>query len=261
MLTFNQICDYFSPDLVKVNPKGVLVEYLQYEFLDSFFKQSGSENLSFIGGTAIRLIYDSRRFSEDLDFDNFGLRFNDFRALSDRACAEMRLKGIMLEWEHVHRKPHIHCYIKFPGLPHKLGISGHKEEKILVSVDAEEKERIFEPEIKTLNKFGIYRSLPVNPPEILLSQKLLAILFRKRERGRDFYDASFLWGLTEPDYAYIQKLSSLSPERFRQKLLDRCQKLNYKALAKDVEAFLFDASQKDRVLHFKEFLKEKISRK
>lgn len=72
MLTFEQICEYFPKELVKINPKGVLVEYLQYELLDSIFKQANSEKLSFIGGTAIRFIYDSKRFSEDIDFDNFG---------------------------------------------------------------------------------------------------------------------------------------------------------------------------------------------
>lgn len=259
MLIFDQICNYFPRELIKLNPKGVLVEYLHYELLDSIFKQTGSEKLSFIGGTAIRIVYESQRFSEDLDFDNFGLALEDFKILLNKACAEMRLKGFELEHEFVCRKPHYHCYIKFPGLLHKLKISGHRGEKILVSIDAEAKEKVFAPEIKTLNKFGVYRNIPVNPSDILLSQKLLAILFRKRERGRDFYDASFLWGLTKPNYAYLKKLTSLMPAQFRQKLLVRCEKLNFKSLAKEVEVFLFDPSQKDRILHFKEFLKGKLS--
>ena len=258
MLTFEQIANYFSPELVRANPKGILVEYLQHELLDSIYKEPGSEKLSFIGGTAIRILYESHRFSEDLDFDNFGLDSNDFQRLLEKACHEMRLKGVELEHEFVVKKPHAHCYIKFPALLQKLAISGHREEKILVSVDAELKEKIFEPEVKTLNKFGIYRNILANPREVLLAQKLLAILFRKRERGRDFYDASFLWGLTDPDYSYIAKLTSLPVEKFKKKLLEHCGRLDYKSLAEDVLPFLFKAEQKERVLAFKSLLKDKL---
>jgi len=258
MLTFVQICEYFPKELVKINPKGVLVEYLQYELLDSIFKQARSEKLSFIGGTAIRIIYNSKRFSEDLDFDNFGLDYEGFKTLLSKACAEMRLKGFELDYEFVGRKPHYHCYLKFPHLLYKLNLSGHRAEKILVSVDAETKEKFKEPEIKVLNKFGIYRSLPVNPPDILLAQKLLAILQRKREKGRDFYDASFLFGLTEPNFDYLKRMTTLSAEAFKQKFVAKCEKLNYKFLAKEVGVFLFDEEQKNRILNFLDLLKEKF---
>jgi predicted nucleotidyltransferase component of viral defense system len=258
MLSLEQIVQYFPKELANRNPKGVLVEYLQYEILDSLFKQAGSEELSFIGGTAIRLLYDSHRFSEDLDFDNFGLDFAGFRSLFNKVCSELALKGFSLEHEFAGLKPHYHCYIKFPRLLNQLGLSGHREEKILVSIDAELKEKLFAPEIKTLNRFGVYRNLPANPPDILLAQKLLAILFRKREKGRDFYDASFLWGLTKPNYDYLQKRAGLSRDDLNSKLLARCEKLNYKALARDVEPFLFEPGQINRVLDFISFLKEKI---
>ncbi|OGC22825.1 hypothetical protein A2291_08570 [candidate division WOR-1 bacterium RIFOXYB2_FULL_42_35] len=258
MLGWEQIKDYFPQELAKLNPKGILVEYLQYEILDSIFKQAGSEKLSFIGGTAIRIINNSQRFSEDLDFDNFGLSAKGFHLLLEKACAEMKLKGFELEREFVSQAPHYHCYIKFPALLNQLKISGHKDEKILVSIDAETKKKIFKPEIKALNKFGVFRNLPVNPATVLLAQKLLAILYRKREKGRDFYDASFLWGLAEPDYIYLKKLTDLEPAGFKQKLLSRCQKLNYKALANDVAPFLFSREQTERVLSFKSFIEEKI---
>ena len=257
MLSFDQICEYFPKQLAKTSPKAILVEYLQYELLDSLFKLPGSEKLSFIGGTAIRIIYQSQRFSEDLDFDNFGLSPKAFSALVDKACAEMRLKGFRLERSHVKRGPHYHCYIKFPDLLPALGLSGHREEKIHLSLDSEEKKKLFPPQIKLLNKFGVFRNIPVSSPDVLLAQKLLAILFRKREKGRDFYDASFLWGLSEPNYIYIKKRTGLSENLFKKRLLARCEKLNYKNLAKDVEAFLFDESQKERVLNFKEFLAAK----
>ena len=61
----------------------MLVEYLQYELLDSLFKDAAAAELSFIGGTAIRILHDSPRFSEDLDFDNFGLSFARVRVAAE----------------------------------------------------------------------------------------------------------------------------------------------------------------------------------
>lgn len=48
--------------------RNVLREYLQHLFLSSFYKHSPSEHFLFKGGTALRLIFGSPRFSEDLDF-------------------------------------------------------------------------------------------------------------------------------------------------------------------------------------------------
>lgn len=76
----------------------MLVEYLQYELLDSLFKDATAAELSFIGGTAIRILHDSPRFSEDLDFDNFGLSFTRFESLLKTACRDMEYKGFLIEY-------------------------------------------------------------------------------------------------------------------------------------------------------------------
>lgn len=43
-------------------------EYFQHLFLSALYSQSHSEKLGFKGGTALRIIFNSPRFSEDLDF-------------------------------------------------------------------------------------------------------------------------------------------------------------------------------------------------
>ncbi len=44
-------------------------EYVQHLLLSYLYQQADTEHLYFKGGTALRLIYKSPRFSEDLDFD------------------------------------------------------------------------------------------------------------------------------------------------------------------------------------------------
>jgi predicted nucleotidyltransferase component of viral defense system len=250
MLRLEQVKEYFGPDAGRLTPKGMLVEYAQYELLDSLYKLPGSEQLSFIGGTAIRIVHGSRRFSEDLDFDNFGLTDARFRGLIDKAGGEMALKGFDLEKRYVKRGGTNHCYLRFRGLLQEHGISGHRAEKLLVSVDADRKERLFTPETVTLNRFGVFRQINADPAPVLLSQKLLAILQRRRAKGRDFYDASFLGGKTKPDYRYLTALTGLSKNEFTDKLTKHCRSLDYKKLLLDVEAFLFDAGDHGRVLNF-----------
>lgn len=52
----------------QTNEENVIREYLQNLFLRSFYRQDKSENFLFKGGTALRLAFESPRFSEDLDF-------------------------------------------------------------------------------------------------------------------------------------------------------------------------------------------------
>ena len=151
MLTLEQIREYFPQQVVKRNPRGILVEYLQYELLDSLFKLKEAASLSFIGGTAIRMLQQSPRFSEDLDFDNFGLTFRQFEEMLEKACRDMKAKGFLVEYRTVERGAY-HCYLKFPEILYKSGISSHASEKILIRIDTEPKERLYKPQIYLLNK-------------------------------------------------------------------------------------------------------------
>ncbi|MRR29408.1 hypothetical protein EG834_03530, partial [bacterium] len=45
-------------------------EYYQHLFLSYFYQQPSSDLVYFKGGTALRVIYNSPRFSEDLDFSS-----------------------------------------------------------------------------------------------------------------------------------------------------------------------------------------------
>ncbi len=258
MLTIDQLKKYY-PDSPKISSRSILVEYLQYELLDSIYKREESRFLSFIGGTSIRIVYGGSRFSEDLDFDNFGLNFSDFQKLLKEVVRDMSVKGFSIEFRFVEKMAY-HCYIKFPHILQNSEISKLPGEKILVRIDAPKKEKIFSPRPFTLNQFDIYRNILVNPADIILSQKMITILQRKREKGRDFFDISYLYGFTKPDFAYIEKILKIKKTDFQSKIVKKCEELDFNRLAKDIEPFLINPEQSERVVDFPNFIKEKFSR-
>lgn len=66
MLTNDEILELSrKKQTSKIN---ILREYIQSLFLSYFYQQKGSENFLFKGGTALKIVYNSPRFSEDLDF-------------------------------------------------------------------------------------------------------------------------------------------------------------------------------------------------
>ena len=252
MLTVDQISGNFTLPLRQRNPRGMLVEYLQYELLDSLFKNAAAAALSFIGGTAIRILHDSHRFSEDLDFDNFGLSFSQFEGLLKTACRDMEYKGFRIECRVVERGAW-HCYIRFPKILYEAGLSPDAERKILIRIDSEAKEKLYDPKKVFLNRFSVYRQILAAPAMILLAQKMMTILYRKREKGRDVFDVSFLTGLTAPDFDYIKKTLGLDQSEFLRRFDERIGELDLSSLARDVEPFLFAPEQRERVTGFRDF--------
>jgi predicted nucleotidyltransferase component of viral defense system len=254
MLDINQI-ESFYPEYLRVFKRNLLREYLQYKILEIVFDSKFGEELSFMGGTATHIIHGNTRFSEDLDFDNRGLTKEKFVQLADLIQKKLNLQGYKAEIKNVFKKAY-HCYIRIPDILFENGLSQHKEEKLLIQVDAEPQEFTYSPEKVIINKFDVFLRINVVPMDILLAQKIYAIFKRRRAMGRDFYDAIFLFGRTKPNLGYLQsKLKIKDMADMKSKLLAKCSKLDFKELAKDIEPFLFDPSDSKRVLFFCDYIK------
>ena len=257
MLALEEIKKEYNEIIFGRNPRNVLTEYLQYEMLDSIFKQKGSAKLSFIGGTAIRIVYGGNRFSEDLDFDNFGLSFADFQKVLKISVEDMRNKGFKIDIRFVKKKAY-HAYVKFPDLLFENNLSKHVDKKILVRVDAVRKKKIIQPTIFVLDGFSVYKKILVNPMAVILSQKIIAILGRKRTKGRDFFDVCFLLSRVNPNYKYLKEYDVENQQDLKNRLLEKISEVNLKSLAKDVEPFLINPDEKERVSGFREYIEQKL---
>lgn len=243
------------PERLRGFKENILKEYLQYKILDIIYSSKYAERMIFIGGTAIRIVHEGVRFSEDIDFDNRGLAEEDFDDVANIIQRNLSIEGYSVEVKNVFKGAY-HCYIRFPGLLFDHNISGHKEERILIQIDAESQNYQYLEDKFLINKFGIFRYINTVPAALLLAQKIFACLKRKRAKGRDFFDVVFLMSLADPDYNYLrQKAGIESRKELISALQSRIQDLNMRALALDVEPFLFDSTQKDRIILFEDWLK------
>jgi predicted nucleotidyltransferase component of viral defense system len=257
MLDIKQI-ESFYPEQLRPFKKNLLREYLQYKILEAIFESPLAGKLIFMGGTCIHMVHGSPRFSEDLDFDNPGIDRRDFKVLSQRVKRALELQGYIVELKNTYQDA-FRAYLRFPGLLHAGGISGHQDEKLLIQIDTEPQEAQYSSEKFILNKFDVFSRINIVPADILLAQKIYCIFNRSRPMGRDFFDVVFLLGKTSVNFDYLnQKLSIRNKADLRNKLLSRCAPLDFSRLAKDLEPFVYSKKEVNRVLMFLDVVRQEI---
>ena len=253
MLSLQEIEKYY-PENIKDFKRNILREYLQYKILQIIFNSKYASKLSFLGGTALRIVHNNTRFSEDLDFDNFGLEEKEFSEISLLVKKQLELEGYDVEVRNVYKGAY-RCYVRIPKLLFDSGLSGYEEEKILIQLDTAPHGFEYEPDRVILNKFDVFTEISVTPLDIILAQKIFAIFNRKALKGRDFFDTIFLFSRTQPNYDYLQlKLDVKNGQQLKMKLLT-LDKVNFKEMAKDVEPFLFNPDDTKKITLFMPYIK------
>ena len=256
MLTLPEIEKNYPENLQRFK-RFILREYLQHKILQIIFDSEYVNHLCLLGGTCLRIVHGNTRFSEDLDFDNFQLKEDVFESISVLIKKQLEQEGYSIEMKTVYKGAY-HCYIRFPKLLYQEGLSGHLEEKILIQLDTEPQRFDFKPEKYILNRFDIFTQILITPLDILLAQKLYAILNRERNKGRDFFDVVFILSMIDmPDYNYLRLKTGISTAReLKERILEKCSTINMEEMAKDVQPFLFDPADAKKVSLFTDYLKQ-----
>jgi predicted nucleotidyltransferase component of viral defense system len=256
MLTLAEIERNYPPEL-RGFKRFILREYLQHKLLQIIFDSEYARHLCFLGGTCLRIVHGNARFSEDLDFDNFSIKEEIFEEISVLLKKQLGQEGYEVEMQTVYKGAY-YCYVRFPEILYKEGLSGHREEKILIQLDTEPQKFNFVPEKYILNRFDVFTQIFITPLAILLAQKFYAVCNRNRNKGRDFFDIVFLLTLVAaPDYDYLQlKLGVGNAKQLKERVLERCARISMEEMAKDVQPFLFHPEDTKKVLLFPELIKQ-----
>ena len=243
------------PAFLHPKKQFLLREYLQYELLRIIFNCKYAHKYTFLGGTCLRIGYQTERFSEDLDFDNVGLTKEEFEDTAKIIRRQMYLRGFDLELRYAYKGAY-HCNIKFPGILYNYKISGHKEAKLLIKLDTEKQHYDYQRELLPIDKFGIKTEILAVPLSLLGSQKIAAILGRKRPKGRDFYDLRWILQRTDLDYGYLaQRFGTTGRSAVAEHVTNHIADFDFELLARDVQPFLFNLEDVADVRTFPTFWK------
>lgn len=236
--------------------RAILREYLQYKILNIIFNSKFVAKLSFIGGTALRIVHDNQRFSEDLDFDNFSLTIEEFQELMELITSKLELENYKIEYS-ISDKGAFRGNIKFINILEELGLAVCDTEKLLIQVDTAPHNFVYEPDLKLIKKFDVLTKINVTPIDILLSQKIRALFERNRVLGRDVYDIIFLVTKTRPNYSYLkEKLNINNKLELQGKLEEFFKNIDLAEIEKDISSFIFNDSDIKKLSVFRDNLSQ-----
>ena len=256
MMLFAEITKNYPPELQGFQ-RFIVREYLQYKILEILFESEFARNFSFLGGTNLRIVQGNERFSEDLDFDNFDVLSGTFDTVANLIAEKLKQFGYEVELKVV-KAGAFHCYIRFPKLLYDLGLSPIAEEKILIQLDTETQDYAYLPERIILNKFDVFVPIFACSLPLLLAQKCYAVLNRKRNKGRDFFDILFILSkTTQIDFAYLQQKTGITNQsQLKAKIAEKCASLDMQAMADDVAPFLFKSTDVRKIILFETYFEQ-----
>lgn len=157
-------------------------EYLQHLFLSYFYSLPNSDTVCFKGGTALRLIYRSPRFSEDLDFDTGFTKKESVETLVLDTLENIQKEGINTEiFEYKDTEGGYLAMIQFEIF----------DQKVPIKIDFSLREKDRKGEVVNVGNDFMYPYVITQlAVEQLSREKIQALLMRGKPR--DFYDLYFL---------------------------------------------------------------------
>lgn len=169
----------------KINESIVAREFVQISFLKELYEEKFSSEIFFKGGTAIRLLYGGKRFSEDLDFT---VQLNEEKFEKQITKLFNKLENqypfMLKEKKTITGK----TYLLTATLP-------FLKSDVYVKLDFSMRENVLQP-VKNLLRtdYPVIVQSFINSlsQDEILAEKIRAVL--KREKHRDLYD---LWILQE----------------------------------------------------------------
>lgn len=199
--------------------QNVAREYAQNVFLSHLYADPAADGLLFKGGTALRIVYQSPRFSEDLDFSAV-MPFQKTKAVFERTAKRVgqEISGLEL----VESKPTSGGYFGIVRGP-----VGSWEIEILLQASTRrgavrgELSVVASTLTPSYNVYGL-------PEKALVDEKIEALL--SRAKPRDFYDLYFI--LRKP----MGERKSIAARRAQ--ILKKLAAADKKLLYQELKAFL-----------------------
>lgn len=247
---------------------NTLREYLQTITLKHIYRSTHGAALSFMGGTALRMCYNIKRYSEDLDFALDDPKSSyDFAALTQEILRELQWRGFEIS-SNVHEDKTVQkARLSFSNLATNFGLkSFDKQQKLHIKIEVDTKPVLLqknERESFFINRFQEIFPILKHTLPTLFAGKVLAILNRPYAKGRDYYD--LIWYLSQKAALNLDYLNrGLKNNTFKDRvavtnaLRTKIRATDAQTLLKDVGRFLEDASERQWIEQFDKLFEQLV---
>jgi predicted nucleotidyltransferase component of viral defense system len=170
---------------------NLLREYLQACVLRSLHESEAFQSLSFVGGTALRFLFDLPRFSEDLDFSLEDPTGYEPEKWIEKVKRDLSLASFNVTVTWNDRKTVNKAWIRVGEILKDAGISDMGEQKLSIKLELDTRPPAGAVlETRLVNRHMIF-ALRHHELQSLMAGKIHALLTRSYPKGRDWYDLAW----------------------------------------------------------------------
>jgi predicted nucleotidyltransferase component of viral defense system len=229
---------------------NILREYLHNYILFLMQKVRMSSSLYFVGGTALRFLYRTRRYSEDLDF-SAGKDWSppDFSGHIKKIKSDLEKAGYSCTFQIKEEKTIQRAMVRFSELLYEVGLTRQKNKKFPIHIEIDINPPAGWEGKKTIVDIHLPVLLQHYDLPSMFGAKLAAVLTRPYTKGRDVYDIFWFrskWKEMSPNFillnnAIAQKQSDfvrLNENNWLEIVHEKIRSLKWETVVNDVRPFL-----------------------
>jgi predicted nucleotidyltransferase component of viral defense system len=210
----------------QINELSIYREYCQNLFLFYFYSKKGSDKFLFKGGTALRIVFQSPRYSEDLDFSAGSINSKEIEDLLQSVIQDFHNEGLILS-EIPSSEPTSGGYISFLEFTSPLF-----NPRIKLNIQKKSIESLGSNSKLVNNDFIPPYSIIYLKDEILIAEKIQAFLTREDAKERDFFDLYFILNTD-----YMRNLIKRD-DSLKTKILERLESIEDNQIKKGLKEML-----------------------
>lgn len=243
-----------DPDLSREANINRVREFLQIIILKILYDSGAFSNIAFVGGTALRLLFDLNRFSEDLDFSVINEENYSWKKLLERITHQLEKYTFQVEINKSRQKTVRSAMVKFKDILYQLNLSSIEAQKLFIRLEIDTNPpKGWSTGLSLISRTHVFTVTHFDLPS-LYATKLHACFFRRYTKGRDFYD--LLWYLGKkisPNFKLLNNAirqtagltGEITKENFDHFLLEKLAEVDFRKVRQDVERFLVNKEELD----------------
>ena len=227
---------------------NLLREYMQACILRSLHESEAFVQLSFVGGTALRFLYNLPRFSEDLDFSLENPIGYDPRRWVKKVKTDLSLMGFVTTVTWNEAKTVQIGWVRVAEILAEAGLAGTSKQKLSIKIEIDTRPPAgAATEAETITRHFLFALRHHDLPS-LMAGKVHALIARPYSKGRDWYDLLWYQSLrppVAPNSVLLQNAldqtqgsGALDALGWPSYVLRRLQSLDVQQLVRDVRPFL-----------------------